>query len=46
MEPGRVELSAGSSSDDIRSTAALTVTGQTRTLTGEDRAFLSDATVN
>jgi beta-glucosidase len=46
MEPGPIELSAGSSSDDIRSTATLTVTGQTRTFTGEERAFLSDAIVN
>jgi Fibronectin type III-like domain len=46
MEPGPIEVSAGSSSDDLRSTATLTVTGQTRTVTGEERAFLSDATVN
>ena len=45
MEPGPVELSAGSSSDDIRSSATVTVTGQTRTIDGEDRAFLSAATV-
>jgi hypothetical protein len=38
---GTVELSAGSSSDDIRSIATLTVTGETRTITGEERAFLS-----
>jgi beta-glucosidase len=41
MEPGPVELSAGSSSDDIRATAGFTVTGQTRTLSGGQRAFLS-----
>jgi hypothetical protein len=36
-----VELTAGSSSDDIRSIATFTVTGETRTITGEERAFLS-----
>jgi beta-glucosidase len=46
MEPGPVELSAGSSSDDIRSTATLTVTGETRTFTGDERAFLSAATID
>jgi hypothetical protein len=45
MEPGPVELSAGSSSSDIRSSAKLTVTGKTRAIKGEDRAFLSEATV-
>jgi beta-xylosidase len=45
MEPGPVELSAGSSSDDLRSSATVTVTGQTRTISGEDRAFLSTETV-
>jgi beta-glucosidase len=45
MEPGPVELSAGSSSSDLRSTATLTVTGEPRTFKGEDRAFLSAATV-
>jgi beta-glucosidase len=45
MEPGPVELSAGSSSDDLRSSATFTVTGQTHTISGEDRAFLSVATV-
>jgi beta-glucosidase len=45
MEPGPVELSAGSSSDDIRSTATLTVTGQTCTIAGDERAFLATATV-
>lgn len=38
MEPGPVELSAGSSSDDIRSSATVTVTGDTRAIGGEDRA--------
>jgi beta-glucosidase len=45
MEPGPVEVSAGSSSSDIRSSAKFTVTGQTRVIKGEDRAFLSVATV-
>jgi Fibronectin type III-like domain len=45
MEPGPVEVSAGSSSSDIRSTAKFMVTGQTRAIKGEDRAFLSVATV-
>jgi beta-xylosidase len=45
MEPGPVELSAGSSSSDLRSTARVTVTGQTLVISGEDRAFLSAATV-
>jgi beta-glucosidase len=45
MEPRPVEVSAGSSSSDIRSSAKFTVTGQTRTIRGEDRAFLSVATV-
>jgi beta-xylosidase len=43
MEPGPVEVSAGSSSSDIRSSATFTVTGTTRIITGEDRAFLSVA---
>ena len=45
MEPGLVEVSAGSSSSDIRSKANLTVTGTTRTIRGENRAFFSVATV-
>ena len=45
MEPGPVEVSAGSSSSDIRSSATSTVTGQTRSIRGEERAFLSVATV-
>jgi len=45
MEPGPVEVSAGSRSDDIRSKANLTVTGKTQVIKGEDRAFLSAATV-
>jgi beta-xylosidase len=45
MESRPVEVSAGSSSSDLRSSAAFTVTGQTRSIRGEDRAFLSVATV-
>jgi beta-glucosidase len=45
MEPGPVEVSAGSSSSDIRSTATITVTGKTRAIKGEDRAFLSAAMI-
>lgn len=45
MEPGPVELSVGGSSSDSRSSATLTVTGKTRTVSVEDRAFLSTATV-
>jgi hypothetical protein len=40
-----LELSIGSSLDNIRSTAKFTVTGKTSTVKGEDRAFLSAATV-
>jgi beta-glucosidase len=45
MEPGPVEVSAGSSSSDIRCSAKFTVTGRTRVLKGEERAFVSSATV-
>jgi beta-glucosidase len=45
LEPGPVELSAGSSSSDLRASAKLTVAGKTRTIRGEDRAFLSVTTV-
>jgi beta-glucosidase len=45
MEPGPIEVSAGSSSDDLRSKVMLTVTGKTRTIRGEDRKFFSVATV-
>jgi beta-glucosidase len=45
MEPGPIELSAGSWSDDIRSTATVTATGKTRHIQPEDRAFLSEAQV-
>jgi beta-xylosidase len=46
MEPGPVELHAGSSSSDLRSSAQLDVTGQLRVIKGEERAFLSVATVD
>jgi beta-glucosidase len=46
MEPGPVEVSAGSSSSDIRSSATFTVTGKTRSIRGEHHAFLSVATVD
>jgi BASS family bile acid:Na+ symporter len=46
IEPGPVELSAGSSSSDIRCNATLTITGVTRVSAGEDRAFLSVANVD
>jgi beta-xylosidase len=45
IEPGPVELSAGASSSDIRSTATFTITGKMRVVKGEDCAFLSVATV-
>ena len=45
MEPGPVEVTAGSSSSDIRCSAKSSVTGQTRLIKGEDRAFLTVATV-
>ena len=45
MEPGPVELSAGSSSGDIRSTATFNVTGKMRVIKGDERAFLSVAMV-
>ena len=45
IEPGPVEVSAGSSSSDIRSTATFTITGETRIIKGEDRAFFSAVTM-
>jgi beta-glucosidase len=45
MEPGPVEVSAGSSSSDIRSGAMFTITGTTRVIRGEERAFFFVATV-
>jgi hypothetical protein len=44
MEPGPVEVCAGSSSSDLRSSATFTVTGKMRRIQGEERAFLSVAT--
>jgi beta-glucosidase len=46
MEPGPVELSVGSSSSDLRSSAKFTVTGKPRAVRAEDRAFLSAASVS
>jgi beta-glucosidase-like glycosyl hydrolase len=45
MEPGPVEVSAGGSSNDLRSSTTLTVTGKTRVIESKDRAFVSVATV-
>lgn len=45
-EPGPVEVIAGSSSDDNRSTGMLTVTGARRTVDGEERAYLSETTIS
>jgi beta-glucosidase len=45
MEPGPVELNAGSSSSDLRSSVTLTVTGEPRAVRAEDRAFLSAASI-
>jgi hypothetical protein len=45
MEPGPIEVAAGSSSSDIRTSATFTVTGKTRVIKGEERAFLAVATV-
>jgi beta-xylosidase len=45
MEPGPVEVSAGSRSRDIRSSAIFTVIGQTRSIRAEDHAFFSVTTV-
>jgi beta-glucosidase len=45
VEPGPIEVSVGSSSSDIKSMATLNVTGTTRVIRGEDRAFLSTTTV-
>jgi beta-glucosidase len=46
MEPGPIEVSVGSSSSDIKSAATLNVTGKTRIIRGEERAFVSSATVS
>ena len=45
IEPGPVEVSAGSSSSDIRSSAKFTISGKMRLIKSEGRAFLSVATV-
>ena len=45
VEPGPVEVSVGSSSSDIRSSAAFTITGRTRAIGGDEREFFSAATV-
>ena len=39
------EVNAGSDSSDIRSSAEFTITGQTRTISGEERAFFSAVTI-
>jgi beta-xylosidase len=41
MEPGPVEVSVGSSSNDIRSIGTLNVTGNLRVIKAEDRAASS-----
>jgi hypothetical protein len=46
LEPGPVEVSVGSSSDDIRSSAMFTITGKTHVIKDEDRAFLSITTIS
>jgi len=46
IEPGPVEVSAGSSSSDILSSTKITITGKTRVIKGGDRAFLSVAKVS
>jgi beta-glucosidase len=46
MEPGPIDVSVGSSSSDITSIATLNVTGKTRVIRGEDRAFFSAAAVS
>jgi beta-glucosidase len=45
LEPGPIEVSAGSSSKDLRSSATFTVTGATRSIERGERAFLSVALV-
>ena len=46
LEAGPIELSAGGTSDDLRSKATLTVTGKARVIKGEERKFLSAAAVS
>jgi beta-xylosidase len=45
MEPGPIELSVGSSSDDIRSSATITVTGKSRVIGGEERERTATASL-
>jgi beta-glucosidase len=46
MEPGPIEIGAGSSSRDLPEIATLTVTGPMRVFKAEESAFLSEATVS
>ena len=46
IEPGPIEFWADSSSSDVRSSAKLDVTGKTRVIEGDERAFLSVAQVS
>ena len=45
IEPGPMEVAAGGSSNDLRSGAKFTVTGNTHTINREYRKFLSVATI-
>ena len=45
IEPGPVEVSAGSSSDDIRCSAKFTITGGIRVTKSEEREFLSETSI-
>ncbi|EDY62533.1 beta-glucosidase [Streptomyces pristinaespiralis] len=45
MEPGPIEFSVGSSSDDIRSRARVAVTGRSCVVAAEQRSWFSAATV-
>lgn len=45
IEPGPVEISAGSSSSDIRSSATFNIAGKTRTISSSERTFMSAVTV-
>ncbi|MGE2719274.1 glycoside hydrolase family 3 N-terminal domain-containing protein [Mycolicibacterium celeriflavum] len=45
MEPGPVELCVGTSSADIRARATVTVSGETHTFRGDERAFFSSVAV-
>jgi beta-glucosidase len=46
IEPGPVETSVGSSSNDIRSSAKFTITGKTRTISEGHRTFISDSVIS